>query len=293
MTTQITRRGLFGLAAATLVAAGCSSNGGATDPDVPTVFATTIVWGSIAEAVGGDAAKVTASISSPDQDPHDYEATAQDKLLVSQAAVVVVNGGGYDAWAQPLLESVDNDPSVVNAFVLSEYPEGANEHVFYDLDTAMAVARQVATALGEVNPAQAQTYTSNADNLVAELEALRKRATDWAAANGGAKVVSTESVAEYLLDDLGLTDVTPADYIRQSEAESGPSVAVIEATRQLIGTEAQVLIVNGQTEDAVSNRLVQRANETGAKVIKVYETFPEGTTDYVSFIGAAVDSLTE
>lgn len=294
MNHTVTRRGLFGLAAVVgMAAAGCSS--GTTQEsssDRARIFASTIVWASIAQAVGGDRVEVTSPIMSPDQDPHDYEASAQDKLSMSRAGVAVLNGGGYDAWATTLVQSVDQPPVVVDAFVQGGHAEAANEHVFYDLDTAKAVAGAIARELGVLDAANAQTYTKNAETFTAQIDALLQRARDWAAAHGGAKVVSTESVAEYLLADLGLTDVTPADFIRQSESESGPSVAVIEATRQLVGTEARVLVVNGQTEDAVSKRLVARATDTGARIVKVYETFPEGVDDYVTMIGNAVDALT-
>lgn len=296
MNTALTRRGLFGLAAVvSMAAAGCSSSSGTTQESSSNraqVYASTIVWASIVQAVGGDRVEVTTPIMSPDQDPHDYEASAQDKLSMSQAGLAVLNGGGYDAWATALVESVDQPPVVVDAFVQGGHADGANEHVFYDLDTAKTVAGAIARELGVQDAANAQTYTKNAEAFITEIDALLQRARDWAAANGGAKVVSTESVAAYLLDDLGLTDVTPADFIRQSESESGPSVAVIEATRQLVGTEARVLVVNGQTEDAVSKRLVARATETGTKIVKVYETFPEGVDDYVTMIGNAVDALT-
>lgn len=289
---HFTRRGLLGLATATVILAGCGAQDGSNTSGQVQVFASTIVWASVAEAVGGDKVKVTSPITSPEQDPHDYEATAQDKLAMSQSKVVVLNGGGYDSWAATLVDSLETKPAVVDAFAVTGLKEGQNEHVFYDLDTAMAVANQVAARLSEADPDNASGYQERAAGFVGRIKELRTRALDWGKAHGGAKVVSTESVAEYLLADLGLTDVTPPEYIRQSESQSGPSVAVIEKTRQLIGTEAKVLVVNGQTEDSVSKRLVARAEETGAKVVKVYETFPQGVNDYLTFIGNAVDSLT-
>lgn len=293
MNIPFNRRVLFGLtAAAALAAAGCSDNSQPRSSGPLRVFASTIVWASIAQAVGGDAVEVTTPITNPDQDPHDYEASAQDKLSMSRARLAVLNGGGYDAWAPGLVASVDQPPTVVDAFVEGSHTDGANEHVFYDLDTAKTVAGAIARELGVLDAANAQAYTDNAASFAAEIDALVQRARDWSGTGQGAKVVSTESVAEYLLVDLGLTDVTPADFIRQSESESGPSVAVIEATRQLLGTEATILVVNGQTEDAVSKRLVARAAETGATVVKMYETFPEGVEDYLTFIGQAVDALT-
>lgn len=292
----ITRRSLGALAVGAISAgslAACSKDSGkAGGGDTIKVFASTIVWGSVAKNVGGDKIDVFSAVSTPDQDPHDYEASADDKLKLSTSKVALINGGGYDTWADRLVESVKTKPAVVDAFKLSGIKEGENEHVFYSLDTAVRVAHDVAARLKEVDSANGATYEANAKTFADKIEALKNRAKDWGAKNGGGKVVSTESVAQYLVEDLGLTDITPEEYVRQSESEAGPSVATVEKTRLLVGTQAKVLLVNGQTEDAVSKKLVARAEETKARIVKVYETFPEGVNDYVDFMTKAVDSIT-
>lgn len=140
---------------------------------LPTVYATTNVWGSVAKAVGGDKVNVIVGVDDLSQDPHDYQATATDKLNITKSAVMLVNGGGYDDWGMSLAESVSHKPVVINAVALSglspntdnaadepasephqhkeaahddvshhqaEHPHHAhgdfNEHVFFSLDTA-------------------------------------------------------------------------------------------------------------------------------------------------------------
>ena len=74
MTTRILK--LAAVAASALLLAGCA--GGATSAGTSTaggrvqVVASTNVYGSIAEAVGGDAVQVTSMIASVSQDPHDF-----------------------------------------------------------------------------------------------------------------------------------------------------------------------------------------------------------------------------
>ena len=45
-----------------------------------------------------------ALITKTSQDPHSYEASAQDKLAVSKAGLVVENGGGYDDFVQKIAD---------------------------------------------------------------------------------------------------------------------------------------------------------------------------------------------
>lgn len=89
------------------------------DTQLPTVYATTNVWGSVAKAVGGDKVNVIVGVDDLSQDPHDYQATATDKLNITKSAVMLVNGGGYDNWGMSLAQSVSHKPVVINAVALS------------------------------------------------------------------------------------------------------------------------------------------------------------------------------
>lgn len=298
---HLSRRSLGALTLGALASTGlvaCSKteegagSGGAENGSALEVFASTSVWGSIAKDVGGDMVTVSSAVNNPDQDPHDYEATAEDKLKISRSTLAVINGGGYDTWATTLLNSVRTRPVVVDAFTTSGFKDGDNEHIFYSLDAARKTADALAAELSKIDSGNASKYSQNARALNAKLDDLEERAKNWGAKNPSEGVVSTESVAQYLLRDLGLKDLTPPEYITQSESEAGPSVATVEKTRQLIGKQATVLIVNGQTQDAVSTKLVEQATKTNVRIVKVYETFPEGVDDYVDFMTTAVDAIT-
>src|SRR2546430_13978488 len=96
------------LAGATLLAltlTACSTKAG-SDPGttgVIRVVAAENFWGSLAGQLGGTHVKVTSVIDNPDADPHDYEATAADGRAIAEAGLVIVNGVGYDAWADKLI----------------------------------------------------------------------------------------------------------------------------------------------------------------------------------------------
>ena len=64
------------------------------------VVASTSVYGDIARAIGGDAITVRSLITDAAQDPHSFEASAQDQLAVAKADVVIENGGGYDDFVE-------------------------------------------------------------------------------------------------------------------------------------------------------------------------------------------------
>lgn len=80
------------------------------------VVASTTVYSSLVSEVLGDRGEVEALISSAGQDPHSYEASARDKLKLSKAHLVVLNGGGYDAFAEQVVDSLAQRPPVIEAF---------------------------------------------------------------------------------------------------------------------------------------------------------------------------------
>lgn len=110
------------LAVSGVALAGCASAGASDGGGDATIVASTNVYASIAQALVGDAAEVTAVIDDATQDPHSYEASARDRLAVQDAALVIQNGGGYDPFMDDL---VGGDSVVLSAVELSHDFPGA------------------------------------------------------------------------------------------------------------------------------------------------------------------------
>lgn len=262
------------------------------------VYAATNVWGSVAKAVGADNIEVIAAVNDPSQDPHAYQASAQDKLNVSKAKLVLVNGGGYDDWATSLAQSVATKPVIINAVEISglrpastgqqiaqsSSTPGFNEHVFFSLDTAKKVAQAVQTQLSASDPSHQAQYDQNTQQFMQQIDGLKTKAHTIGAGKR-LTALATEPVTGYLLADMGIKDITPQGYTEQAETEAGVSVKLLNDSHTLLrNKQAQLLIVNAQTEDATAKTLIATANQAGVPVVQVNETFPTGITSYVDFI---------
>lgn len=290
------------LSACALAMAGCSNSGPdsgsgpSASSDKVDVVASTNVWGSVAQAIGGDKVNVHSIIDSPDQDPHDYEATAKDKLAFSKAKIAITNGGGYDDWATKLVKSTSPQADFIDAVETSglKKPGGKefNEHVFYSIDSVRKVAKVVESDLVKTSPDNKSTFETNLKDFESKLTDLKARATKVGKKHPHSTAIATEPVAGYLLEDMKIKNITPDEFVEQSETEAGPSTKVVHETTELLSQKkASVLLVNGQTGDDVTKTLQKAASKAHIHEVGVWETFPKGVDNYPEFIGKAIDSI--
>jgi zinc/manganese transport system substrate-binding protein len=278
------------IAAVALVAAGCGSGSDATADGKISVVASTNVWGSVVAAVGGTDVSVQSLINDPSADPHSYQDKPEDATLLSNAKLVVYNGGGYDDFFTKLVDAAGSNAKQVNAFDVSGHPEGENEHVWYELATVKKVADKIADDLGTIDPDHKDTYAANAKAFDAKLDNLATKAE----AIPDGKVVATEPVAHYLLEVAGITDVTPPEFSEAIEEETDPPVVAVADTTDLITNKQVVALVNNdQTETNVTDQLTAAAKTAGIPVVNVSETLPPGVTDYVEWMTKEIDALAD
>jgi len=285
------------IAAATVAAlAGCSSSSSAgSDGDAIRVVASTNVYGDIAETIGGDAVHVTSLMSDPAQDPHSFEASAQNQLAVSKARVVIENGGGYDEFMKTLVKGAKNaDATVLDVVDLSgknATAEGFNEHVWYDFPTIQKFASALTSALADAEPAKKATFEKNADAFLKRLSGLEDATAKLKASYAGDGVAITEPVPLYLLDAAGLVNKTPEAFSAAIEEENDVSPVVLKDTLALFsGHEVKLLAYNEQTTGAQTERVLAAAKQAGIPVVPVTETLPSGT-HYLDWMQSNVDAI--
>jgi zinc/manganese transport system substrate-binding protein len=298
-----------------LLLTGCGSPAAETAGAEPNgrvaVVTSTNVYGDIVEAIGGDKVNVTAIISRPSQDPHSYEANAQDRLTVSKAKLVVENGGGYDDFIHTLADD-SNVPheNIISAVEVSGLaPESAgtasthagdghshdhgdfNEHVWYSLDAMTHLADAVAARLGALDAASASQFTSNAAEFKSGLAKLESKISAMKTSHGGAGIAVTEPVPLYLLESAGLENRTPAEYTAAVEEGADVPPAVLRAaTAAATEKDTSFLAYNEQTEGPQTQAVKNAASAAGTPVVNFTETLPDGKT-YLEWMADNVENI--
>src|ERR1700680_1084523 len=65
-------------------------------------------WGSLVSQLGGSHVNVTSIVSDPNADPHEYQSSPAVARAFATANLVIINGAGYDSWAQSIINASSN-----------------------------------------------------------------------------------------------------------------------------------------------------------------------------------------
>ncbi|ROP56838.1 zinc/manganese transport system substrate-binding protein [Rathayibacter sp. PhB185] len=289
-----------------------SSTGASADSGKVAVVASTDVYGDLVRSIGGDLVDVTSIIDSPDKDPHEYEATARDQLALSNAALVIENGGGYDSFVDTMIDASGSTAPVITATVVAGLEEEHdhedeaadaghdeaghehaeyNEHVWYDLSAVRETVTSIADELSTIDADNAATYAANAETLGGSLDALIDREAELKGTLSGRSIAITEPVPLYLTDALGLVNATPEAFSEAVEEGTDVPATTLQETLALFsdGT-VDALVFNEQTESSQTQAVLDAAEAAGVATVGVTETLPEGD-DYVGWMTANLDAL--
>ncbi|WP_150463100.1 metal ABC transporter solute-binding protein, Zn/Mn family [Nesterenkonia ebinurensis] len=259
-----------------------------------TVVASIDVYTDLVTGIAGDTVEVQPLVDSTAIDPHSYEATPQDRLTVENADIIIANGGGYDSFITLLASAADKDDDVYQLIEgenwHSHESEGSweNEHIWYDLERMSEFVLDFAEHLGEIAPENSDYYAENASAMAAEIEALAERNTALDAE--GHSYFATEAVSGSLLDDAGLQNLTPLEFL--NAVEHGDDVSPRLYAQALdLAEEIDLLSYNPQTETQQSARIRDAAADAGAVVVEFTETIPDEADGYLDWMEANIDII--
>ncbi|MDV2981971.1 UNVERIFIED_CONTAM: zinc ABC transporter substrate-binding protein [Actinomycetes bacterium ARC8] len=315
------------LPAAGLILAGCGSSTASesteADSAAISVVATTNVYGQIARAIGGESVEVSEIITSAAQDPHSYEPTARDKLAISNATLVLANGGGYDQFMDSLVSSipegkageitlvhaVDSSPVAEESEAAGHEGESAeehaqhaeedsheghdhaayNEHIWYDLESMGDLADALAESFGKADSANAEQYQQNAASFNEGIDKLEQQLET--AKLDGKSFVMTEPVPFHLLHAAGMEDATPEGLSEAIEEGEGIAPITMKKAEDLLSAGgADMLAYNVQTEGSETKALKKSAEQGQVPVVDFAETIQDDSS-YLEWMESNISDL--
>lgn len=249
-------------------------------------------YGNLAAQLGGRYISVTSILTNPNVDPHEYQSNVNTGITVSQANLVIANGGGYDDWMDKILASVPASGRLsLKAYDLAPVHLPDNEHIWYSFTDMEVIAQAITADLKRLDSAHAAAFDSNLQVFKQSLQALQQKLATIKAKYDGTPVGLTETIFLYQAQPAGLNVLTPFAFEKAiAEGNDPPADAVITATNQITTHHIKVLIYNEQTVTPVTTNLVNLAKAKSIPPVPVTETMPPAKT-YQTWMMDQLDAL--
>ncbi len=285
------------VAALAVAAAGCGSSAGsanASQAAVVNAIGAENEYGNVLGQIGGRYVHVSSILNNPNTDPHTFESSPTVAQQVSSAELIVQNGVGYDAWITKI-ESASPNPKrkvIVVQHLLGLPDSTPNPHLWYDPATMPAAAKAMAADLSALQPAHAAYFQANLQVFDHSLTPWLNAIAQFKAKYPNTAVATTEPVADYLLQAMGASNLTPFSF--QADIMNGvdPSPQDIALENSFFTQhKVKVFVYNQQVVDALTTSIRQNARKAGVPVVGVYETMPTPGYTYQSWMLAEVTAI--
>ncbi len=226
------------------------------------------ILADLTREVGGDRIELTNLVGA-DADAHLYEPSPDDAKALLRADLIIANGLGFEPWLERVLASSEPKGKRINAsagvvpLMLDEDGERVPDpHAWQSLTNAEIYVRNIAKALGELDPANVDAYNQRRDAYLTRLHALLKKADAQIAGLPASqrKVVTSHDAFGYLGQAWQLAFIAPQGLSTHDEPSAADVAALI---RQIRSEGVRAVFV----ENIRDPRLIQQiADEAGAKV---------------------------
>jgi len=286
------------LLAASIAGAALLSDASFAAEPVPVVASFSIL-GDLVRVVGGERVSVITLVG-PDEDAHVFEPKPTDAKTLVQSRLLIVNGLGFEPWAQKLAKSAGYKGETVVAsrgvkpLVMAEedahgekghkdkghHHDEADPHAWQNPHNVVLYTRNIAAALTKVDPAGATVYQTNANAYVKELQAL----DTWAKAQFAAipadkrKAITSHDAFGYLAAQYQIKFLAPQGVSTDAEPSARE---VAQLIRQIQRERIKAVFVENMSNPKL---LAQLGKDAGVTV------GPALFVDALSAAGGRADS---
>ncbi|MDO8249047.1 MAG: metal ABC transporter substrate-binding protein [Rhodoferax sp.] len=256
------------LLAPLVLAAQCLLASGSFAADKLPVTASFSILGDLVRVVGGDRVALTTLVG-PDEDAHVFEPRPVDAKAILQSKLFVINGLGFEPWAQKLAKSAGykGETLVASQGVKSRTMAGekgraeADPHAWQNPGNVLLYVRNLAAALSKLDPAGAASYQSNSAAYAKELQTLDAWATEQFAsiAVNRRKVITSHDAFGYFAAHYQIQFLAPQGVSTDAEPSAKQ---VAQLIRQIKREKIKAVFVENMSNPKLLAQLSQDAGAT-------------------------------
>lgn len=221
-----------------------------------------------ASQIGGDKADVM-NVTPAGAEPHDYEPTAQDMAKIESANLVVLNGGGLEAWGDSVKQNIDAQKTTLvtagegltNRRVVEDGEDVIDPHVWLSPILAQQMVDKIEQDFAKADPDNVAYYAKNAADLKAKLAQLD---AEYKQGLGGCQkkdIITSHAAFGYLSAAYGLNQVAIAGLSPEEEPSAQDLAKIADFAKK---NDVKYIFF----ESLVSPKLSQTiATEVGAQTL--------------------------
>jgi zinc/manganese transport system substrate-binding protein len=258
------------------------------------VVATYSILADWVKQIGGEHVVVTTLVPA-DGDPHTFEPTPQDGLVLTKSMLVFENGLHFESWLDDLYEaSGSNAARIAVARDITPRKQfcachGTDEdpHVFHSVKHAMKMVQVIAQELSAVAPEHAQEFQLRAQAYVAELEDLDAEIRQLVASvpEEQRTLITTHNTFGYFADDYGFEVLSVLDSFT-SEAADPSAMKIGSIIRRIKELRVPAIFA----ESTLNSKLIQQVAEE-AQVNVVHSMYTDALGPENSIAGTYVGMM--
>ncbi len=262
------------------------------------VVASFSVLGDMVQQVGGEHVHVDTLVG-PDGDPHTFEPSPKDSVLLSKADVVVVNGLGLEGWLDRLVKASGFKGELVVAsqgvktHTLDEDGKVVTDpHAWNSAANGALYAQNILAGLVKADPQDEAALNASGQAYIAQL----KQIDGWAKSRFSAipeakrKVLTSHDAFGYFGRAYGVTFMAPQGLSSESEASAAQ---VGQLINQIKADGVQTWFMENQLDPRLVKQIASATGaQPGGELYPEALSKPGGVADsYVKMLRHNVDSL--
>jgi zinc transport system substrate-binding protein len=274
--------------------------------------------------IGGEFVTVK-SIVPPGAESHDFEPSPKDMTEINESNLFIYNGAGFETWIEKITENLDTSKTMVvvategiELLEADEHGKGEHDehgkekhdehkddhgkeehddhgsldpHVWLDPIRAKQQAHHVFKALSAIDPEHIDTYQSNFEKLIADIDALDAAYNEAVAKAKNKEFVVAHAAFGYLANRYGLEQIPVSGISPSAE----PSQKELQELIEIVKKHNIKYVAFDELVESKVAQTVQR--ETGAEAVTLSnlenatkEQFAAGKT-YVDLMMENLETL--
>ena len=223
--------------------------------------------------VGQDKVNVSLLIP-PGIEPHDWEPTVNDLQKMHEADLIVINGIGFESWADDI-DTVNSDVIIVDtskgiSLIIDDAlrkdtnhfdRSTGDPHIWLNPVKAKTQVQNILDALVSIDPENEKFYRQNAQSYQDKLDTLdSKIRTELSTCNKD--FIAFHNAFSYFAVEYGLNQHS---IVNSNEPNIGPTLKTLETVINLAQTFDIDVVFTEETVDTRTSQVI--ANEIGARVL--------------------------